>query len=529
MPDESVKKPAVAETNVKETVESILIAFILAFIFRGFVVEAFVIPTGSMAPTLYGAHMRFRCPDCGTSFDVGYSSHDDSDDPEYPAIAERPIDYHCPNCGYTFRAGQMQRVRFGDRILVLKYLYLFQKPQRGDTVVFKSPYEGRKHKPSDPDYSVNYIKRLTGIGPETVVILDGDIYVGPFGSRDPKQFKIWRKPDHVQNVLWRTINDNDYIPHLSDAQRASADPWQQPWEAGKGQAGWDLGKDGRSSIFRFNGTAAATLEFRPELNRDAHNMTDYHVYDELEQHNAERFPVSDLKLGCTYSRAGGTGPLLLQLTKHSECFTAEITPGNVRLLRSSASALNFDAAAAQVVGAKAIGALGGSAPVRIELSNVDYRVTLRIDGRDELTFDYDPDVAVLWENENERRNRLSHPHVRMMAAGQQCAIEHVQVARDIFYQNNDGRLQWGIPRQPVDLKAGEYFVLGDNSPISGDARFWTDPIKLEKEGMPDVESGRVPEQFMLGKAFFVYWPAGYPVPSTNINIVPDFGDMRFIH
>src|SRR5436309_9891070 len=62
--------------HVKETLESIVVAFILAFIFRCFVVEAFVIPTGSMAPTLLGAHSRFECPDCGYRFDVNYSSPD---------------------------------------------------------------------------------------------------------------------------------------------------------------------------------------------------------------------------------------------------------------------------------------------------------------------------------------------------------------------------------------------------------------------------------------------------------------------
>src|SRR5687767_15315860 len=62
------------EGSVKETIESILVAFILAFIFRAFVVEAFVIPTGSMAPTLLGAHMRFRCNDCGYAFDHNYSA-----------------------------------------------------------------------------------------------------------------------------------------------------------------------------------------------------------------------------------------------------------------------------------------------------------------------------------------------------------------------------------------------------------------------------------------------------------------------
>src|ERR1044072_9265524 len=70
---ESVSKSASSDAGVKETIESILIAFILAFSFRAFIVEAFVIPTGSMAPTLLGAHMRYRCPDCGYRFDVNYS------------------------------------------------------------------------------------------------------------------------------------------------------------------------------------------------------------------------------------------------------------------------------------------------------------------------------------------------------------------------------------------------------------------------------------------------------------------------
>src|SRR5436853_2333228 len=78
------------EGNIKDTVESILVAFILAFVFRAFVVEAFVIPTGSMAPTLLGAHMRFRCPDCGYAWDVNYSpprSDQSSDDIDVPNFA----------------------------------------------------------------------------------------------------------------------------------------------------------------------------------------------------------------------------------------------------------------------------------------------------------------------------------------------------------------------------------------------------------------------------------------------------------
>ena len=54
--------------STRETIESIVIAFILAFVFRAFIVEAYRIPTGSMAPTLYGAHRTTICPDCGYEY-----------------------------------------------------------------------------------------------------------------------------------------------------------------------------------------------------------------------------------------------------------------------------------------------------------------------------------------------------------------------------------------------------------------------------------------------------------------------------
>src|SRR5690242_21380341 len=90
------------EGNVKDTIESILVAFILAFVFRAFVVEAFVIPTGSMAPTLLGAHMRFQCEDCGYSFAVNYPTDKVGGDLTVPSSSlniTTPI--YCPNCGYA--------------------------------------------------------------------------------------------------------------------------------------------------------------------------------------------------------------------------------------------------------------------------------------------------------------------------------------------------------------------------------------------------------------------------------------------
>ena len=41
---------------IRETIESVWVAIILAFVLRAFMIEAFVIPTGSMAPRLMGEH-----------------------------------------------------------------------------------------------------------------------------------------------------------------------------------------------------------------------------------------------------------------------------------------------------------------------------------------------------------------------------------------------------------------------------------------------------------------------------------------
>ena len=48
----------------RESVESFVVVF-LAFLLWSFEAEGFVIPTGSMAPTLMGRHKEITCPECG--------------------------------------------------------------------------------------------------------------------------------------------------------------------------------------------------------------------------------------------------------------------------------------------------------------------------------------------------------------------------------------------------------------------------------------------------------------------------------
>ena len=527
-------------SNIKETLESIIVAFILAFIFRCFVVEAFVIPTGSMAPTLLGAHSRYQCPDCGYRFDVNYSnpeaSADDTETPDrVPHVKDDAEvvydDIHCPNCGYRLPPESSPSIAYGDRILVLKYMYLLREPERWDVVVFKSPYEIKK------DYSINYIKRLVGRPGETIMILDGDVYVKAKGS---DHFEIARKTPAAQEAMWRILYDNDFHP---EANLPRSTPWIQPWQQSAGAGKWSTSaSNGR--VFTFDGAGdSGTLTFHDEADLPANKtfgFSDWLAYDQ--QHSLHyypefprpawkgNYPVSDLKLDLYYLRTAGNGPLKLRLTKLEDAFIAEISPSSVRLIHE----VNGKPASVEKSAP-----LAGHGAVHVEFTNVDYQVTLRINGRDVLqttSAEYHPDIEKL-EGRSMERRAFPPPNVSITAEKQACEVSHVSLWRDVYYTPIDAGgsgIHWanfqavpGGNGGPITLGKDEYFVLGDNSAMSLDGRYWRDPIDLPNEDL-HVDSGRVPERFMLGKAFFVYWPAGFKPMKRAPGVAPNFGEMRFV-
>jgi signal peptidase I len=76
-------------------------------------------------------------------------------------------------------------------------------------------------------------------------------------------------------------------------------------------------------------------------------------------------------------------------------------------------------------------------------------------------------------------------------------------------------------RQAATFELGpdQFFVLGDNSPASSDARLWSGQQYVDRE-------------LLVGKALFVYWPHPLrlfiPFTDSSINVIPNVGRMEFI-
>jgi len=218
------------EDGWRETVESIVVAFILAFLFRTFEAEAFVIPTGSMAPTLYGRHKDINCEKCGYQFAIGASDELDKATGRFDPDS-RIQDVVCPNCRYITPAEVVRNLPVfkGDRILVNKFPYEFGRPKRWDVVVFKYPEE---------PYT-NYIKRLVGLPGETIEIRQGDVY-----RETDEGIQILRKngPDK-QRELQILVYDNDH-----PARQLLEAGWPERWaplkQEGNSRSGWSPDDNG---------------------------------------------------------------------------------------------------------------------------------------------------------------------------------------------------------------------------------------------------------------------------------------------
>ena len=192
-----VQKPH-ARNSPREIAETVVFVVALVLMLKLFVVEAFVIPTGSMAETLYGYQKIVTCPECGFDYPVNSSDEVAPADGRPRAL----VGACCPNCRFRVEWGRSAPApanQSGDRVLVHKALYSFHPPDRGDVVVFKYPVD-----PQLNGELQNYIKRLWGLGGETIAINGGDLYrttglTYPDEARPADPLDAWYGPETYEH------------------------------------------------------------------------------------------------------------------------------------------------------------------------------------------------------------------------------------------------------------------------------------------------------------------------------------------
>ncbi len=494
------------------TFEWLITAFILAFVFRAFAIEAFRIPTGSMADTLMGAHLSLRCLQCGYQYQHGYMGAQDT-----PSGRALPAETQtrCPSCGYFNPLINTTPVSSGDRILVLKWIYQFFEPRRWDVVVFKNPEDPRE----------NYIKRLVGLPDEQIEIIDGDIYVDG---------QIARKPPEVQRELWMPVHDFDYQPVSPNQLGAfNGSAWMPPFDFGA--SAWKISSDNPTELV-LDGPAdqVNTLTYGAP---SANDFRVIHAYNPLWSALVQQAPqCSDLMTRFYVTPGGSAGRVGITLSKYGVDYKAwwDLTNHKMVIARID----NGQEIVLKETSAWGRGHRGGLAdiprwsPMLMKFAVVDHQLLFEFDGT-ELQVELGRSPTAL-------RRSDAKPRVDIFGAGA-LTLSHIALFRDTYYTSTepgpDTPLRASEKSGPFRLGRGEYFMCGDNSPLSRDSRFWKRPQYTTK-GTEAPRAGIVPRSYLVGKAIFVYWPGGFSlfppsvaqsIPGAGIRLVPNVGRMRFIH
>jgi signal peptidase I len=555
---------------LRETIESVAIAFILAFLFRTFEAEAFVIPTGSMAPTLMGRHKDVICPKCGCPYQVSASEEVNSDGSAKQSNEWMIVSGTCPMCRYTAPL-EKDTPYNGDRILVNKFAYEVEDPKRWDVIVFKYPGDPLTNPPSPErtDSRTNFIKRLVGLPGDTIRIEDGDVWlVDPKDKGEKAAKSIVRKPAAKLLAMLQPVFDNDYMPRIAEYG------WPARWypESASGGEGGAAGawQPGDSATFSIDGTGKGEQWLRyhhrvpmPQQWQQVEGglapapipqlITDFTAYDTGKTKKAAEMMlrsrngltdlldvdglgihwVGDLAVECTAEVESPSGSLVLELRKGGRQFLCrfELSTGKASFSISGRDMADWQPTSPSNV------LLRGSH--KIIFSNCDKELRLWVDGH-EVAFDkttaYDRDL----QNANPDAGDLEP--VGIASVGARVKISHLRVLRDIYYiadrwesMGHDVWYQYGeaIPNRPLEprhehryvqfsLAKDQFFALGDNSAKSKDGRLW---------GSEEHNEHCVPRDLLIGKAMFIYWPHSWNrIPYVNIPFpfFPNFSRMGLV-
>jgi signal peptidase I len=554
----------------RESVETFVVVF-LGFLTWSLEAEGFVIPTGSMAPTLMGRHKEITCPQCSYVYTV--NADREVDNSGRGLNTGTRIDRGtCENC--RFETSVKQSPSFsGDRVYVTKTgVGLPFVPRAGqvqlerwDVAVFKLPEE--------PE--VRYIKRLVGMPDEIVRISGGDLWVKP---RDGGEFAPLHRPFAHQQAMQITVWDDSHRPEAlrnhPEWQRWTSYPetaWSEPVPGSfRPEASSNQWKELRyrhvvprpSDWISINTGAIPQSPPRPTL------ITDFLSYntDATEEDRADLYRaarpwfqphwVGDLTLSARLVVHEPVGKIRFELIRSGVSNRCEID------LASGEATLIHD----QVPLAAPL-PVGISAPGEYDLvfANVDGRLVLHVNGR--LPFGdglvYTDDNIPLGPTDADLEP------ARIATDSHSLEIQSLVLKRDVHYTLNPSQPDFAnlgsserfdasdlfdlladpkryallAPNRPRDfpIRPGHYFMLGDNSPWSRDGRAWgtSDQIDPDYPTQGWDSSGRasweVPEHLLIGKAFCVYWPHLRPswpsIPlttDTRLPVLPYIERMRWI-
>ena len=444
------KKPKRQE-GMRETIEAVAIAFILAFVFKTFEAEAFVIPTGSMAPTLYGRHKEVTCSDCGLRYTIGASQevYQDSGiiNPE-----GRVLKSICPNCRFENNVVD-DAVFNGDRIVVNKQVSEFK---RFDVVVFKNPEEPY----------VNYIKRLIGLPSETIQFRQGDVYAMAEGEQEPT---IRRKADPATQQDIQLLVYDDAHPPRQLLDKGAEERWAPSAYSASDRTmgGWPVREGGWKSdpVARTYSVRNPTEDFQwlryrhlvpTPANWDAVEtdnagsppalspmlITDFCGFNSVEFRSprmnneplddGDLYWVNDLTLDATLDIQNSSleAAVVLELVEGVRAIQARFHPasGKIEILRRDRDANG--AYSEGTVVASAESGESGDGEYQFSIANVDDRVLLWINSS---LINFDKEVTFVTDGFNLPGEQDLAP-VGIAARGTDVTASALTIRRDIYYR-----------------------------------------------------------------------------------------------
>lgn len=568
------------DVGVRETIESVIVAIVLALMFRAYEAEAFIIPTGSMAPSLNGQHIDLECENCHFRYHAGASDEATKQDSSL-----RVTNTFCPICQFNtkLRRGEggtpEHESNSGDRILVNKFIYDFSEPQRYDVIVFKNPNNGKQ----------NYIKRLIGLPGDNILIENGDIYQ-MFPADDGWTKEITRKPARKLRHTLQTMDDTHHI-----GRRLEKVNWPSRWQAFTGGPAWEMGKQADHPTFASDGGTESWLRYRhfqPRKyewsaiengilpKRFQNNLppgeliTDQYGYNGSIQRrqlvggvpNPEDYSnsgmqwVGDIGLECWIDVKSDSGEIAFDIVEGGAHFTCsiDVATGKATLVVDDSQVdtkVTFtDGSGNQVAQPTANTNLQGAGSYHVEYVNADDQIHMWINNR-YVAFD----VATY--------NRVGIPVPTYSATdpgdaeplgvgtdGAEVEITRLKVVRDIYYTSVKGvgnpSLENETTQDPEQILIHHRTPTLWSSPLGN--RIYTEMKRHDRpmfelvddeddskdqflpmgDNSPRSLDGRVwsgpnfvHRDLLIGRALFVYWPHTLHEP---IELFPNFGEMGFI-